>query len=326
MIYGIGGVGKTSLIREVTENTKLFDPIIWQFAKEEFIAEDNTYRKELLESATFENLCKHIAEVFGELNEYKTLKSEHQKTGLIEKLLRENKTLVIIDNLETYKENDNVFVEKLKSLIEGTPSKAVLTSRFMVESIRSYLLKGLSPEETKELFIHELTAENEAFTLSDEILQQIHKNTGGLPLAIKLIAARVKKSYSSALDDILGRLSNIDFNNPKEVYEQFYKFIYWKIWKDLSKDAKKLLIILATYASEEQIKYKDLRSIFFDNKENLSNSENDKFFRALTETKKYALLESKKSNDEDWFFIHPLTKTFVKADLLKKTKGKIQVL
>jgi len=318
-IYGMGGTGKTSLIREVTKENEIFKSVIWQTAKKQFIVEDHLYNKELSESATFENLCKKIADCFGELNEYKALKKEHQRIELIENLLKKHKTLLVIDNFETYDEQANIFIKNLVNLIEGTSSKAVLTSRYIVEDIESYLLKGLSLDAATELLNHELAVESKYINLPEEKIRQIYEATNGLPLAIKLIVARVKKSHLAALDDILKRLSNINFSKPKEVYEQFYKFIYREIWKDLSKDAKQLLIILSTYSIEEQITYNDLRLAFFENKESLSNSEKDKFYRAFAENIKYVLLESKESNNDHWFFIHPLTKTFVTADLLKKT-------
>jgi AAA+ ATPase superfamily predicted ATPase len=317
-IYGLGGVGKTSLIREITKGNQLFTAIIWQTAKKQLFDADKGVEKLPSTSATFENLCAKIASFFGEQIEYQALTKEHQKIEFIEKLMERHKTLLVIDNFETYDEEINIFIKNLKTIVEGTPSKAVLTCRYKVEAVASYKLEGLTFEETAELLNHELALENGGISLAKEKIQQIYETTNGLPLAIKLIAARVKEIHIEVLDDILERLSNVDFNNPAKVYQQFYRFIYQEIWKDLSKDAKKLLIKAATFSIAEPISYKNLQLTFFDNREGLSSAERRKFAEAFSENIKFALLESKSVNNEHRFFIHPLTKAFVEADLLKK--------
>ena len=317
-IYGLGGVGKTSLIREITKENKIFKSVIWQTAKKRSFDTDQGVKKLPSESATFENLCNKIASLFGEQIEYQSLKKEHQKIELIERLLERHGTLLVIDNFETYDEEAAAFIRNLINIIEGTPSKAVLTCRYEVETVASYKLEGLSLEETTDLLNHELVIEGGKIILPREKIKEIYSATSGLPLAIKLIAARVKKIHVAALDEILARLSTIDFNNPTKVYQQFYRFIYQEIWKDLSKDAKKLLIKVATFSTEEPISYKKLQLAFFDNRENLSGKEISKFEQVFSENIKFALLESKNIDNEHRFFIHPLTKAFVTADLLKK--------
>lgn len=206
------------------------------------------------------------------------------------------------------------------TIVEGTPSKAVLTCRYEieVEAGYSYKLEGLSEEESTELLNHELAIKSRKISLSKEKIEQIYKTTNGLPLAIKLIAARVKELHEAALDEILERLSTIDFNDTAKVYQHFYRFIYQEIWKDLSKGAKKLLIKVATFSKDEPPDYKELRLIYFDNRESLSGAEMREFEQAFSEDSKFALIESKEINRESRFFIHPLTKAFVRADLLKK--------
>lgn len=60
-IYGLGGVGKTSLIREITNENKIFNSVIWQTAKKQLFYADQGVEKRPSESATFENLCNKIA-------------------------------------------------------------------------------------------------------------------------------------------------------------------------------------------------------------------------------------------------------------------------
>lgn len=322
VLFGIGGVGKTSLIRKVEKAENIFDKIIWQSAKNEFIESDYFFNRELLEFANFENLCKRIAGYFQELIEYNALKTNPQKLEFVRDLLKKNKTLLIIDNLETYQEKDtDNLVKNLRELLEGTSSKAVFTSRFELENVKSYELRGLSLEETGELLNHEFSLETETPILLDKYIKQIFEATQGLPLAIKLIAARLKKSDTSALETILIRLSDVDFNNQDEIYEKFYKFIYYEIWnKNLSEDAKLLLIDALIYSIENLIFYDGLQAIFFRNKDNLSNFEIDRFYQAFRELKKNSLLESRPSDHNTGYFMHPLTKNFIKAELMPKNK------
>jgi AAA+ ATPase superfamily predicted ATPase len=315
-IYGMGGVGKSSLIRQVTRENKLFKSVVWQTAKKQFMDGAQVLQRKSSESATFENLCYRIARYYGVSVEYEASRKSHEKMQLIEGLLKKHRTLLIIDNFETIDDDLNAFIKSLTDIIEGTPSKAVLTCRHRLDGVFSYKLDGLSLAETTELLNHELAMEGNKITLTKERIHQVYEATNGLPLAIKLIAAQAKTIHVAALDEILGRLSVVDFNNPTEVYEDFYRFIYEEIWKGLSKDAKKLLIKLATFSIDEQITYENLQANFLDNEDNPSNKEKAEFEQAFRQNIEFALLESKKTNNEYRFFIHPLTKTFVKADLL----------
>jgi hypothetical protein len=320
-IYGLGGVGKTSLVREVVEENKIFKSIVWQTARKQFMEQGAVRHSELSESATFDSLCNRIASYFGVLIEYQALKKAHERMHFVENLLKDRPTLLIIDSFETIDEDFNSFLQSLTDVIAGTSSKAILTCRFRLDKVESHKLDGLTLEETAELLNHDLTVEGKKINLSKQKVLEVHRATNGLPLALKLIAARVRATHVAALDDILGRLSAIDFGDTPEVYERFYKFIYHEIYyKSLSKDAQELLIKLSTFSSDERITYKSLQTHFFDNEANPSNKEKDRFERAFSQNIKFALLESREIDREDGFFIHPLTKTFVRAELVGKTK------
>lgn len=318
-VCGLGGVGKTSLVRELIEENGIFDAIVWQTAKKQFMDQGRLLHQSPSESVTFETLCNKIATHFGELVEYKAVKKPHERMQFIERLLSRHTTLVVMDNFETIDQNPDALIKSLTDVVAGTPSKVILTCRSQLEGTASYKLEGLSLEETAELLNHELSLAGTG-KLSAEKILSVHKATNGLPLAIKLIAAQARTIHVAALDEILRRLSAIDFKNPAEVYDRFYRFIYREIWKGLSKDAKKLLIVLSTFSIDERITYENLQTTFIGDNQNPSNKSQDRFEQAFSENIKFALLESKEINNQHTFFIHPLTKTFVRAELLKEAK------
>lgn len=315
-IYGIGGIGKTSLLREVIRGDRTFGTVIWQTAKKQLMEGDRIYNSTPFMTATFENLCREIAATFGQAVEYRQLVKDHQRKELVETLLAKHNTLLVVDNFETLDEDFDAFLKNLLGILTGTGSKAVLTCRHELEAIPSYKLEGLNLQATGELLNHEL-APGAGARLPPETVAQVHAATNGLPLAIKLIAARVKRSHIAAIQSILDRLASIDFENANEVYEQFYTFIYQEIWNDLSRDAKLLLITLATFSLDEVATYDTLRQAFFDNRDNFSAADQDRFERAFSENRRAALLEAKETTGLYRFSLHPLTRAFVKTSLLK---------
>ncbi len=314
-IYGIGGVGKTSLVKEIVDK-KIFETVIWQTAKKEvFDIQQGIIKQPLESSLTLETLCRNIAQRFGKLTEYKALKKEYQKFTLLESLLKKNKSLLIIDNFETIDEKFNKFVEGLKNIIEDTSSKAVLTCRFKVETIENFLLEGLNLGEAKQLLNNELAIFDNENVLLHKNAQEIHEATKGVPLAIKLIASRIKTSHEAVVNNIIDRFSNIDFNNQNEIYEQCYLFIYRQIWADLSKNAKVFLIKLATYSIDEKITKEELESAYFSKNLTGSKVKKEEFLETFSELLKHVLIEVKSTNNIHHFSLHPLTQKFVNADL-----------
>jgi uncharacterized caspase-like protein/GTPase SAR1 family protein len=319
-IYGLGGVGKTSLVREMVER-KHPERVVWLTAKKHYFEGDELYRNPLTESITLQQVYRKIAASFGPvyLEELAELKEKGKRIQWLQNLLIKEKRLVVVDNFETIDEDFKQFLTEIRLLFSVGPSRMVITSRFDLKKypfVYNYKLNGLSENDTLALFFHELekSSEGAGISIDNKKLKNIYTVTRGLPLAIKLIAARIRSSDIGALDYIMERLQNIKFTNEKELYETFYKFIYLDTWNSLSDHTRDLLVLMSALAPGEEVPVSYLHRIVVEamNEPMLQ----EVFWKAFEEIKKYSLVDTRKS-DPSMFSLHPLTQSFIKAEILQ---------
>ncbi|MHA1116673.1 MAG: tetratricopeptide repeat protein, partial [Candidatus Heimdallarchaeaceae archaeon] len=127
--------------------------------------------------------------------------------------------LQVIDNFETI--IDQNIVNFLKNL--PSPSKALLTSRKrMGEVERVVELKEFSKDETITFLKNEFNQRNMKIPDFEQKYEEIHKITGGIPLALKMVVAWViNEGYSLEVisEKLLGPKSDILDFCFKENYE-----------------------------------------------------------------------------------------------------------
>lgn len=303
-ITGMGGIGKTALAREAVElsiRVKAFDNIVWtSAATERFVGEEAV--KTEVSDFNFSNLLDEIGYQCGQ-KDIVTAAME-QKKNSARHLLSNHRLLIVIDNLETVPESneliDNVFQILGKS-------KLLITSRHQIrhEAVL-FPLHGLDEDEGI-VYLREMSKERNinVVTQADVAdLVEIYYATGGAPLAMKLVIGQMVALKMSV---VLRTLKQAKMHNQD--YE-FYRFIFKHSWDLLDSNAKKVLIAMRRFApviggTEEAVMA-------------VSAMEETSFHSALKQLVSMSLIDPLGSIEYRRYSLHPLTKYFILSDIVKK--------
>ncbi len=200
-ITGIGGVGKSALALEIAHeyrryyeylpSQERFEAIIWGSAREVALTEDGS---ESLKSSGFvlrslEDVYRMIGRV---LDREDIVNADPEKQSwLVNRALREQRTLLILDNLETLRDEN---VKKFLRRLPAPTTKAIITSREWVNVAEIRTLTGFSLEESDRLISQEAAARD--VVLDDMQRERIFELTSGLPLPMKLAVGRLSSGES----------------------------------------------------------------------------------------------------------------------------------
>ncbi len=240
-IDGIGGIGKTSLTLEVVSecldasknkleekeriesDIPFFDGFIWSSAKDREL-KLNDVLDAVARTLDWPGIAQQPVE---------------EKSESVRKLLQTKRYLLVLDNFETI--TDGSIRDFLLKLPE--PSKALITSREQkLPQAWMVSIKGLEQNEALILIRNEgqrlglKSIEN----AEDQVLIHLYQATGGAPLAIKWATGQIKQKGQS-LDTVLSALHEAKGDIFEEVFAQS--------WSLLTEDAKKVLMVMPTFAS-----------------------------------------------------------------------------
>ena len=199
-ITGIGGVGKSALAlaiaHEYLENYKRlpkrqrFDAIIWISAKEEVLTAQGKQKAGLPENVlhTLEDVYTAIAHTLEREDITRALPKDQGR--VVEKALKAQRTLLVMDNLESVQD------ERIKPFLCNlpAPTKALVTSREWLDVAYIWQLKGLPAAEADQLILEETSLRQVDLEAAQR--QRIYELTSGLPLPIKLAVARLSGGES----------------------------------------------------------------------------------------------------------------------------------
>jgi len=298
-IDGLGGMGKTALAVELTRRALhqgLFKSVIGDSAKQELFAGGEIVKvnEAILD---FDALLDAMARQLG-LWELTTLLGE-EKRARIAQLLHQQRHLVLVDNLETAA-NADALVAHLRNLL-GV-SRAIVTSRRQVrhDFVQAHALKELTQEDSLFFLRKDLEQRGveQLVHASEEKLVEIHRVTGGAPLALKLVVAQAR---FLDLDVVLRRLRNAG--------SKLYSFIYRQIWEQLSPIAQKLLIYIGRTVVTT-IGWEELATVGIEIADN-----EDQLLASVDELVAYALLEVSTVVHQVRYSTHQLTRQFVNSEL-----------
>ncbi len=307
VVSGLGGIGKTAIAYEVATRAMVsgrFDALAWQSARsEEFAGVTIRVRQE--QRVNPHGVLLTIAGQLG-FGALASLPPDALRRQLRE-AVRAGSYLVVLDNLESLEAVHEV-AALLHSLVSpaggARPSKVLITSRERlvdVDVVYDRFVRGLSEPASLDLLRDEANARGAKTLLqADEaLLRRIFTTTGGMPLALKLVVSQALLGI--ALDEELARLEGV-------VDEQdIYRFIYFAIWRKLSRPAQKLLIGAATF------RVGALRSML----QPVSELDDPTFNRAVAELVRMALLEAAPHAlvAQMSYDIHAMTRWFVNGPL-----------
>ncbi len=184
-IDGIGGVGKSALVLESAyafidqyndlPESERFEAIVWVSAKRTYLTASGIRERRQV-FRTIEDVFAAIARVI----DYPAItraRPEEQR-ALVEQVLREQRTLLLLDNLETV--DDEELLDFLHELPE--PTKALITTRHRIDVARPVRLSDMRRDDALLLIAQE--AARKHVTITPQQQEDLWQRTGGLPLAV----------------------------------------------------------------------------------------------------------------------------------------------
>jgi tetratricopeptide (TPR) repeat protein len=241
-IDGIGGIGKSALALEVAytfrdqyaslPETERFEAIVWVSAKRSYLTVDGILERRQA-FRTLDDLYTAIAQVL----DYPAItraRAEEQR-AIVEDVLREQRTLLILDNLETIDDEDLLaFLHELPD-----PTKALVTTRHRIDVARPIRLTGMPHEDALSLIVQEI--ERKGVVLTAEQQESLWQRTGGCPLAIVWSIGLM--GLGGSVESVLRRLGSGQSDIAKFCFEE-------SVVQIRGRDAHKLLMALSLFATD----------------------------------------------------------------------------
>ncbi len=300
-IQGLGGIGKTILAQHIFEESyqaKRHDEYVWVSARQESISFDANIHPSENFVSNLDDIVARLAQNLGQ-SHLAGLPTQEKINGL-QKLSQKRKLLIVIDNLETTQDVENI----IPALLQITSNALIIfTSRESLSSypsVRILRVPELSFEDSYELTTNEISRLDLPLTVDKETIRGLYELTGGVPLALKLATAQFARIPAS---EIIKQLRK----GEKNAYSM-YTYIYRQAWSLLG-DTGKMLLLSMLFVSPDG---EDREWIC--EQSNLSTE----FFNAgVNELKRLSLLELSGSVEKPRYRIHRLTTTFLHTDILK---------
>lgn len=295
-IEGMGGIGKTSLAIEVAhrcmpgdqlEIEQPFDAVVWTSARDQ---------------ADFDLSLEQVIDVIAQVLDYPYLTqlAPEQKTPAIDKLLRNHRTLIIVDNFETI--TDLALVKFLEQTPE--PSLALITTRYkQLRRVWDIPLYGLTNEETLTLIrrhSHRIGLKMVAGA-DAEILCRLAAATGNNPKAVILSLGLIKQKglpFNSVVDELY---------QASQIVEEVFDYIFSEAWRLLDQSTQQVLLAMPLFVTTAN------RTAL----SAISGVTDFDFHKAIEQLVGMSLIEATEALnlDQQRYQMHPLTQAFARKEL-----------
>ncbi|HEX7330421.1 MAG TPA: tetratricopeptide repeat protein [Pyrinomonadaceae bacterium] len=250
LIDGPGGMGKTSLaVRAAYDaSPEHFETIAFVSLKSRELDDDGVRD---LSGFLISGLAELLNELARELGYADIAKApEDQRPRLLLEVLRNTRTLLILDNLESLlKPERDVIFTFVKRLPQGC--KAILTSRVRIGSAAEELILEKLSEEAALATLAKLAENNPALAKSSEVDRLLlYRETGGKPLLLRWTAGQIGRGSCLTFADAISYLRSCpEGNDPLE-------FIFGDLVEDFSEPEMRVLCALTYFtlpAKQEHI-------------------------------------------------------------------------
>lgn len=301
LVDGIGGIGKTAIAVEAAHRLKergAFDAFVFVSAKQNILKPAGI--DELRPAArTLDEFLNETARVLGR-KDIPQLSGDERRRALLD-ALRETRTLLVYDNLETLtKEEQESIADFLRDLPQGC--KAVITSRRRGGEGAVWLrLEKLDWDTARQIIADEATRSQQ---LSDKLQRagearwpELYDATGGSPLALShtlgLMRVRAALTFDGALAMLRGNRS-----------ADLQQFIFQEAQKELTTNDVSALRALSFFAPSAPFEaWADVAQ--------LSRTELETTIDRLGALSLVDVLVG-----GERYALHPLTRNFVRGELL----------
>jgi tetratricopeptide (TPR) repeat protein len=302
-IEGFAGIGKTSLAvevgyacassgKELASEVVNFEYVVWITAKDK--PDQRRWLGEVLN-------------VIAKTTDFSALTQRpfDEKKFEVERLLRNYKILLIVDNFETV--NDPDLMAWLEQLPE--PSKVVVTTRRvqLLQKAWAVSLKGMESTEALELLRQHAAHLKLEFIreVKDETLLELWKVMGGNPQAMKLALGLV---HGGTLR--LGQLiDQIQESKVDRRTDRLFGDLFERSWQQLSEPARQVLLMTPLLVGVSSIRADALQAV--------TGLPHGEFVWGLEQCRDASLLEF--DHDQQRYVIHPLTRAFARKELDART-------
>jgi len=305
-IEGLGGIGKTALARAVAHQLADggdFDSIAWISARQFRLSDSGTIEHIHTTPTTLADITSQLAEQLG-LTRLVGL-GTNEKLARIAEFLANSRYLIVVDNLESVSDIDTL-LPALTAL--AGPARILLTSRQAMSSyplVHRRAVKPLSLADSHALVESELERRGLDRYLDPADMQGLFDVVGGMPLALKLVAAQMIRW---PLPELLSDMRQVRSRAPGSLYT----YIYRRAWLDLDDSARAMLLSLLHISPEgEDMEWLQLVTV-------LPPGE---FNAALDQLLAYSLLDAAGPAAMPHYRLHRLTITFLQTEILSQWNG-----
>ncbi|KAK9218364.1 hypothetical protein WN943_007001 [Citrus x changshan-huyou] len=254
-VYGMGGVGKTTLVKQVARQVmeeKLFDKVVMA---------------EVTQTPDHQEIQKKLASDLGikfELNESIFDRADR----LRERLKKEKRVLIILDNIWKKLEFEKVGipsrdVDDKDKKDDQRRCTIILTSRSRdllcidMNSQKNFQIDALPRKEALQLF-EEIVGDSTKISAFQSTANEIVERCGGLPVALSTVANALKTKELDFWKDALNQLRRSDAREFHGMQANVYTSI--KLSYDFleSEEAKSLFRLCGLYSEGNVIQVSDL--------------------------------------------------------------------
>ncbi len=241
-VDGIGGIGKSAVALEAAYHylrqydslppEERFNAIIWASAKQSVLTADGIIsRRQALR--TLDDVYSTISTTLG--REEITHARDGEQPALVDRALRHQRTLLILDNFETVDD------EQVLSFVREVPdpTKVIVTTRHCIDVAYPVRLMGMPEEDGLALIAQECKEKEVPLTQSQA--QRLYERTGGVPLAMVWSIAQI--AYGHPVKTMLRRLAQPTSDVARYCFKGALKHIQ-------GRPAHKLLMALAIFAPD----------------------------------------------------------------------------